>query len=47
MRSQRHEFYGDHNLTVTNTKGSVANISVYDVCQSNGAILVIDKVLMP
>ena len=38
---------GDHNITVTDTRGSVANISVYDVYQSNGLILVIDKVLMP
>ena len=38
---------GDHNITVTDTKGTVANISVYDVYQSNGVILVIDKVLMP
>ena len=38
---------GDHNITVADTKGNVANISVYDVYQSNGVILVIDKVLMP
>ena len=38
---------GDHNITVSDTKGNVANISVYDVYQSNGVILVIDKVLMP
>jgi uncharacterized surface protein with fasciclin (FAS1) repeats len=38
---------GDHNITVADTKGNVANISIYDVYQSNGVILVIDKVLMP
>ena len=38
---------GDHNITVADTKGNTANISVYDVYQSNGVILVIDRVLMP
>ncbi len=38
---------GDHNITVADTKGSTADISVYDVYQSNGVILVIDRVLMP
>ncbi len=38
---------GDRNIVVKDAKGTVANISVYDVYQSNGVILVIDKVLMP
>ena len=32
---------------VKRAKGNVASISIYDVYQSNGVILVIDKVLMP
>lgn len=35
------------NLTVTDDKGSTANITIPDVYQSNGVILVVDKVLMP
>lgn len=38
---------GPRNLVVKDAKGQVANISVYDVYQSNGVILVIDKVLLP
>lgn len=38
---------GDHNITVTDAKGNTANISVYNVNQSNGVIHVIDKVLLP
>ena len=38
---------GDRNIVVKDGKGSVADISVYDVYQSNGVILVVDKVLMP
>jgi uncharacterized surface protein with fasciclin (FAS1) repeats len=38
---------GMHNLTVTDAKGHVANISTYDVTQSNGVIHVIDTVLLP
>ncbi len=38
---------GPHNLTVKDEKGDVANISTYDVNQSNGVIQVIDTVLMP
>lgn len=38
---------GAHNITVTDAMGNVANISTYDVMQSNGVIHVIDKVLMP
>ena len=38
---------GEHNLTLKDNKGSVANISTYDVMQSNGVIHVIDRVVMP
>ena len=38
---------GAHNITVTDEAGGTANISTYDVYQSNGVIHVIDKVLMP
>lgn len=38
---------GEHNITVTDAKGNTANISVYNVYQSNGVIHVIDKVLLP
>jgi uncharacterized surface protein with fasciclin (FAS1) repeats len=38
---------GTHNIVVKDEKGGVANISIYDVYQSNGVILVIDSVLMP
>ncbi len=38
---------GPHNLTVKDEKGGVADISTYDVGQSNGVIHVIDSVLMP
>ena len=38
---------GEHNITITDEKGNTANISVYDVNQSNGVIHVIDEVLMP
>jgi uncharacterized surface protein with fasciclin (FAS1) repeats len=38
---------GEHNITVTDAKNNVANISVYDVYQSNGVIHVIDTVLLP
>ena len=38
---------GPHNITVWDTTGAVANISTYDVIQSNGVIHVIDRVLMP
>ncbi len=38
---------GEHNITVTDETGGTANISTYDVYQSNGVIQVIDKVLMP
>jgi len=38
---------GSSNLTVTDAKGDVADITVSDVNQSNGVIQVVDKVLMP
>lgn len=38
---------GDRNITVTDANGNTANISVYDVYQSNGVIHVVDKVLLP
>jgi len=38
---------GERNITIKDEKGNVANISTYDVYQSNGVIQVIDKVLMP
>lgn len=38
---------GPHNIEVIDAKGGVAQISTYDVMQSNGVIQVVDKVLMP
>ena len=38
---------GPRNIVVIDSKGSTANISTYDVMQSNGVIQVIDRVLMP
>ena len=38
---------GTRNLIVTDNNKNSANITVYDVYQSNGVILVIDKVLLP
>jgi uncharacterized surface protein with fasciclin (FAS1) repeats len=38
---------GPNNITVTDDKGGVADITIADVTQSNGVIQVIDKVLMP
>lgn len=38
---------GDRNITVTDAKGDTAQITTYDVEQSNGVIQVIDKVLLP
>ena len=37
----------DVTQAVKDAKGGVANISTYDVYQSNGVIHVIDKVLLP
>ena len=38
---------GPRNITITDSKGNVAQINTYDVYQSNGVIQVIDRVLMP
>lgn len=38
---------GPRNIVLKDAKGNVANISTYDVMQSNGVIHVIDRVLMP
>lgn len=38
---------GDRNIVIVDEKGGMANISVYDVRQSNGVIHVLDKVLLP
>jgi uncharacterized surface protein with fasciclin (FAS1) repeats len=38
---------GERNITVTDETGAVADISVYDVLQSNGVIYSVDRVLMP
>ena len=38
---------GEHNVILTDEKGGMANISVYDVYQSNGVIHSIDSVLLP
>jgi uncharacterized surface protein with fasciclin (FAS1) repeats len=38
---------GSHNIQVWDEAGGYANISVYDVYQSNGVINVVDTVLMP
>jgi uncharacterized surface protein with fasciclin (FAS1) repeats len=38
---------GPHNIEIMDGKGAVAQISTYDVYQSNGVIQVIDKVLLP
>jgi uncharacterized surface protein with fasciclin (FAS1) repeats len=38
---------GPRNIAIKDAKGTIANISTYDVIQSNGVIHVIDRVLMP
>lgn len=38
---------GKHNITVWDANGNSANITIYDVDQSNGIIQVIDSVLLP
>ena len=38
---------GPMNVVVVDEKGNAANISTYDVKQSNGVIHVIDTVLLP
>ena len=35
------------NLTVTDDKGNTAHVTIVDVYQSNGVIMVVDKVLLP
>lgn len=38
---------GDHNIMLKDEAGNVANITVYNVMQSNGVIHVIDAVVLP
>jgi uncharacterized surface protein with fasciclin (FAS1) repeats len=38
---------GERNITVKDETGAVADISIYDVMQSNGVIFSVDRVLMP
>lgn len=38
---------GSHNIQIKDEKGDTANISTYDVYQSNGVIHVIDTVVLP
>jgi uncharacterized surface protein with fasciclin (FAS1) repeats len=38
---------GPRNISVRDENGRVANISIYDVLQSNGVIHAVDKVLLP
>jgi uncharacterized surface protein with fasciclin (FAS1) repeats len=38
---------GARNIQIIDAAGNVANISTYDVTQSNGVIQVIDRVLLP
>ena len=38
---------GDRNITIKDEAGATADISVYDVIQSNGVIHSVDRVLMP
>ena len=38
---------GPKNVILQDEKGNIANISIYDVYQSNGVIHVIDAVVMP
>lgn len=38
---------GERNIVVRDRKGDVADISTYDVMQSNGVIHVVDRVLLP
>lgn len=38
---------GVHNITITDENGNTANITTYDVYQSNGVIHVLDKVVLP
>jgi uncharacterized surface protein with fasciclin (FAS1) repeats len=38
---------GDRNITIKDEAGAVADITIYDVLQSNGVIHSVDKVLLP
>ena len=38
---------GERNITVQDETGAVADITIYDVLQSNGVIFSVDRVLMP
>lgn len=38
---------GNHNITLKDENGNLANISTYDVYQSNGVIHVLDSVVLP
>lgn len=38
---------GKHNIQLKDENGNIANITTYDVYQSNGVIHVIDKVVLP
>jgi hypothetical protein len=38
---------GERNIVVRAAAGAVADISTYDVVQSNGVIHVVDRVLLP
>jgi uncharacterized surface protein with fasciclin (FAS1) repeats len=38
---------GERNITVTDESGNVADITIYDVLQSNGVIFSVDRVLLP
>ncbi|HKU91387.1 MAG TPA: fasciclin domain-containing protein [Steroidobacteraceae bacterium] len=38
---------GDRNITIKDEAGAVADISIYDVMQSNGVIHSVDRMLMP
>ncbi len=39
--------WGDDSLWITDQKGNTARVTIADVYQSNGVIMVVDKVLMP
>ena len=38
---------GPHNISVRDESNRTANISIYDILQSNGVIHAVDKVLLP
>ena len=38
---------GEHNIMVMDENGGVANVTTYDVYQSNGVIHVLDAVVLP